>query len=126
MEQKILNIISHNPTEIAANVAKDVGTSRQYVSVVAKRNGILMPRKHRRIYMCSECGAPITIFSTSGLCKACLKKSKRVVAKCDECCIEHTFLKSQYKRTGKHFCCNECKGRWLGKHRGNGKGVTWY
>ncbi len=116
MQQKILNLISQNPTKIANDVAKDVGTSRQYVSVVAKKNNIIMPRKHKRVYVCSECGASITIFSTSGLCKACLKKSKRVVANSGECGTEHSFLKSQYKRTKMHFCSNLCKGNWLGKH----------
>lgn len=111
-EQKVIDIRKDNPQMRAANIARQLGISRELVRIYLKRNGLvtrfLPPHQN-----CPGCGIVISVHSK--MCRPCRTKSTRVIVPCGACGKEVSILRSQFKYrqkikrySGSYYCNREC------------------
>lgn len=99
------------------DIASRMGCSREYVRLVLKQAGLptRQPKKH---YLCMVCGAEISKYNRTCLCRSCFSKESKTALICDWCGCSYYVIKSVkktvLKRNKYHFCSRQC----LGKHSG--------
>ena len=111
-----------NPRMLAAEIAEQVGVSRERVRQILNSEG-LPTRIAPRLRPCKVCGNPITNNNAKYYCSmACLTKDHQVSLVCSicgkpfkirTCDYEHRL---RHKKTNLWFCSKVCQGKWLGQH----------
>lgn len=62
----------------------------------------LTPKSHQKYY-CSECGAEITIYSRSGLCKSCVSKGQRKIERPTREELKDMIRTTSFTQIGKQY-----------------------
>ena len=123
---KVAELRQQNPKIKAVDMAKQLGTSKEWIGCVLTRLGLPTNFRAERRF-CSSCGKRIDSRGRTGLCKTCRKRTYTTLI-CEMCKREYQVLLSQFRKNQKrgyqhHFCGRRCMAlyRWktnvLGMHR---------
>jgi hypothetical protein len=92
------------PRGWAASLARELGVTRQHVSFVLKREGIVVaPTVHR----CYRCGIQMEQRSRQ-LCRNCRPEHRDPEFKCSRCGRRYSRRKAQAARSTRQFCSSAC------------------
>lgn len=121
--EEVVQLRKENPYSTLAEIADQVGITRQGVYEHLKRSG--MPTSGEKLkYYCNTChieSKEKTLIHNEGRCTSCRIKYNLVESPCNFC--GEIVIRRRYLIRGTHCWCNRvCQGKWLGS-RGRKKGV---
>lgn len=130
-KKKIVELRKSNPCLTNADIARQVGLSREYVRVILAKSHLPTIAFFQHDFVCNNCGRTFYVkhvVQGSLYCsRECYSEVHHVKLPCSQCGKEFILLQSQFlerlrrSRTGgKIFCSKRCWGKYMAAHWGFG------
>jgi len=123
---QILTMVSKNSSLRPAEIAREIGLSRERVRQIMLTLGLTTRQPRVPKKLCPTCSAPIYTNNKKHCSRPCQIASKYITLVCDQCDTKFRRRKVSYARSlmreYKHtWCSKECQGKYLSTY-GRGRG----